>query len=122
MCIYVCMYMCMCVYVYNVYVCMCVYVYMCICVYMCIYVYVYIYICVYVYMCICILLFLSDEGPMLKTLDYTTRVGSTPTLYLYSAHAAVEAAHYVYMHMVLATCLYILTPCPTVRSPRPPLT
>ena len=41
--------------------------------------------------------FLSDEGPMLETLDYTIRTGSTPTflyfdLYLYSAYAA----HYVY--------------------------
>ena len=25
-------------------------------------------------------LFLSDEGPMLETLDYTIRIGSTPTL------------------------------------------
>ena len=43
------------------------------------------------------LLFLSDEGPMLETLDYTIRIGSTPTflyfdLYLYSAYAA----HFVY--------------------------
>ena len=42
-------------------------------------------------------LLLSDEGPMLATLDYTIRIGSTPTilyfdLYLYSAYAA----HYVY--------------------------
>ena len=34
-------------------------------------------------------LFLSDEGPMLETLDYTIRIGSTPTflyfdLYLYT--------------------------------------
>ena len=40
--------------------------------------------------------FLSDEGPILETLDYTIRIGSTPTflyfdLYLYSAYAA----HYV---------------------------
>ena len=39
----------------------------------------------------------SDEGPMLETLDYTIRIGSTPAflyfdLYLYSAYAA----HYVY--------------------------
>ena len=38
------------------------------------------------------LLFLSDEGPMLETLDYTIRIGSIPTflyfdLYLYSAYA-----------------------------------
>ena len=37
-------------------------------------------------------LFLSDEGPMLETLDYTIRIDSTPTflyfdLYLYSAYA-----------------------------------
>ena len=41
--------------------------------------------------------FFSEEGPMLETLDYTIRIGSTPTvlyfdLYLYSAYAA----HYVY--------------------------
>ena len=41
----------------------------------------------------------SDEGPMLETLDYIIRIGSTPTflyfdLYLYSAYAAV--VHYVY--------------------------
>ena len=39
------------------------------------------------------IIFLSDEGPMLETLDYTIRIGSTPTflyfdLYLYSAYAA----------------------------------
>ena len=44
-----------------------------------------------------IYMFLSDEGPMLEMLDYTIRIGSTPTilyfdLYLYSAYAA----HYVY--------------------------
>ena len=42
-------------------------------------------------------LFLSDEGPMLETLDYIIRIGSTPTflyfdLYLYSAYAV----HFVY--------------------------
>ena len=44
--------------------------------------------------------FLSDEGPMLETLDRTIRIGSTPTvlyfdLYLHSAYAA----HYVYRHL-----------------------
>ena len=44
-------------------------------------------------------LFLSDEGPMLGTLDHTIRIGSTPTflyfdLYLHSAYAA----HYVYIN------------------------
>ena len=48
--------------------------------------------------CIYMLAFLSDEGSMLETLDYTIRIGSTLTilyfdLYLYSAYAA----HYVYM-------------------------
>ena len=42
-------------------------------------------------------LFLSDEGSMLEMLDYTIRIGSTPTIlyfdmYLYSAYAA----HFVY--------------------------
>ena len=45
-------------------------------------------------------LFLSDEGPMLETLDHTIRIGSTPTflyfnLYLHSAYAA----HYVYSNL-----------------------
>ena len=45
--------------------------------------------------------FLSDEGPMLETLDHTIRIGSTPTflyfdLYLYSAYAA----HYIYIRRV----------------------
>ena len=48
------------------------------------------------------LIFLSDEGPMLETLDYTIRIGSTPTflyfdLYLYSAYAA----HCVYFELHL---------------------
>ena len=46
------------------------------------------------------ILFLSDEGPMLETLDHTIRIGSTPTflyfdLYLHSAYAA----HYVYIYI-----------------------
>ena len=53
-------------------------------------------------------LFLSDEGPTLETLDYTIRIGSTPTflyfdLYLYSAYAA----HYVYdMYLALKKLHY----------------
>ena len=50
-------------------------------------------------------LFLSDEGPMLETLDYTIRIGSIPTfsyfdLYLYSAHAA----YFVYFTFVYNIC------------------
>ena len=45
------------------------------------------------------ILFLSDEGPTLETLDYTIRIGSTPTflyfdLYLYSAYTAHHAGLY----------------------------
>ena len=45
-----------------------------------------------------ITVFLSDEGPTLETLDFTFRIGSTPTflyfdLYLNTAYAA----HYVYL-------------------------
>ena len=48
-------------------------------------------------------MFFSDEGPMLETLDYTIRIGSTPTflyfdLYVYSAYAA----HFVYFYYYLA--------------------
>ena len=44
-------------------------------------------------------MFLSDEGPTLETLDFTFRIGSTPTflyfdLYLNTAYAA----HYVYYY------------------------
>ena len=28
------------------------------------------------------ILFLSDEGPMLETLDYTIHIASTPTIYI----------------------------------------
>ena len=46
------------------------------------------------------ILFLSNEGPMLETLDYTIRIGSTSTflyfdLYLFSAYAA----HYVFIEV-----------------------
>ena len=52
-------------------------------------------------------LFLSDEGPMLETLDYNIRIGSTPTflyfdLYLYSAYAA----HHVYLYEIIFNLLY----------------
>ena len=55
-------------------------------------------------------LFLFDKGPMLETLDYTIRIGSTPTflyfnLYLYSAYAAP----YVYLsqHCLRPTVLIV---------------
>ena len=49
-------------------------------------------------------MFLSNEGPTLETLDYTIRIGSTPTflyfdLYLYSAYAA----HFVYIYIYILT-------------------
>ena len=54
-------------------------------------------------------LFLSDEGPILETLDHTIRIGSTPTflyfdLYLYSAYAA----HYVYSYSILFIFIKLL--------------
>ena len=66
-----------------------------ICMYICIYVYIY---TLYIY----IYWFLSDEGPMLETLDHTICIGSTPTflyfdLYLYFAYAA----HYVYIYIYI---------------------
>ena len=50
-------------------------------------------------------MFLSDEVPTLETLDYTIRIGSTPTflyfnLYLHSAYAA----HYVYYQLAKFVC------------------
>ena len=64
---------------------------------MAIYIYIYYY-CITTLLYITTVLLLSDEGPMLETLDHTIRIGSTPTflyfdLYLYSAYAA----HYVYI-------------------------
>ena len=42
-------------------------------------------------------LFLSDEGPMLETLDYTIRIGSTPTFFYFDLYLnTAYAAHYVY--------------------------
>ena len=51
--------------------------------------------------------FLYDEGPMLETLDYAIRIGSTPTflyfdLYLHSACAA----RYVYIYRLYINFLY----------------
>ena len=48
----------------------------------------------------------SNKGPMLETLDYTIRFGSTPTflnfdLYLYSAYAA----HYTFTTVSILTNL-----------------
>ena len=43
-------------------------------------------------------LFLSDEGPMLETLDHTIRIGSTPTFLYFDFHYAY-AAHYVYFNV-----------------------
>ena len=43
-----------------------------------------IYICCFKYI---YMLFLSDEGPMLETLDYTIRIGSTPTIITWFAIA-----------------------------------
>ena len=47
-------------------------------------------------------MFLSDEGPTLETLDYTIRIGSTPTfsyfdLYLNTAYTAL----YVYCTILI---------------------
>ena len=43
-------------------------------------------------------LFLSDEGPMLETLDITICIGSTTTfLYFYLYLCSAYAAHYVYL-------------------------
>ena len=60
-------------------------------------------------------MFLSDEGPMLETLDYAIRIGSTPTflyfdLYLYSAYAA----HYVYYTKMSVWLFYTGAPGPTM--------
>ena len=42
-------------------------------------------------------MFLSDEGPMLETLDYTIRIGSTQTILYFDLHLySAYAAHYVY--------------------------
>ena len=54
-------------------------------------------------------LFLSDEWPMLETLDHTIRIGSTPTflyfdLYLYSAYAT----HNVYFGYSLTNLLFLM--------------
>ena len=55
-------------------------------------------------------MFLSDEGPMLETLDFTIRIGSTPTflyfdLYLKSEHClhgTLRLFHYFYISKLYA--------------------
>ena len=52
-------------------------------------------------------LFLSDEGPMLETIEYTIRIGSTPIflyfdLYLYTANTE----HYVYIYIYIYTLVH----------------
>ena len=45
--------------------------------------------------------FLSDEGPLLETLDYTIRIGSTPTFLYFDLHLySTYAAHFVYFTFV----------------------
>ena len=68
-------------------------------------------------------MFLSDEGPKLETVDYTIRIGSTPTflyfdLYLYSAYEfasmpikqwlQVEVGDEIIMHLGFSLIFHIL--------------
>ena len=55
---------------------------------------------------------------MLETLDYTIRIGSTPTflyfdLYLYSAYAALFV--YIYIHIVIYPITFYLVRAPKVE-------
>ena len=43
-------------------------------------------------------LFLSDEGPTLETLNYTIRIGSTPTFLYFDLYALIYTSNYLYMH------------------------
>ena len=48
------------------------------------------------------ILLLCDEGPMLEMLDYTIRIGSTPTLLYFDLYIySVYAAHYVYIYIYI---------------------
>ena len=56
---------------------------------------------------------------MLETLDYTIRIGSTPTIlyfdfYLYSAYAA----HYVYFNFGSGTIVVVKTVCNNSKCPQ----
>ena len=45
-------------------------------------------------------MFLSDKGPTLETLDYTIRIGSTPTFFYFDLYLnTAYAAHYVYLNI-----------------------
>ena len=59
-------------------------------------------------------LFLSDEGPMLETLDYTIRIGSTPT-FLYFVLYNLSCTESVVLHwaMFCTTCLALNLLCPS---------
>ena len=51
-------------------------------------------------------LFLSDEGPMLETLDNTIRIGSTPTFLYFEIYMCV--CMYVCMYVCMCVCMYVL--------------
>ena len=46
------------------------------------------------YIYIYVFLFLFDEGPMLETLDYTIRIGSTPTFLYFDLHRPIYFEFY----------------------------
>ena len=48
---------------------------------------------IYIYIYIYVFLFLSDEGPMLETLDYTIRIGSIPTFLYFDLYIRTVSEH-----------------------------
>ena len=48
-------------------------------------------------------MFLSDEGLMLETLDYTIRIGSTPTFLYFDLYTYL----YLYMHKCITCAIFI---------------
>ena len=64
------------------------------------------------------ILFLSDEGPMLETLDHTVRIGSTPTFLYFDLYLCLRSTLRLYIMIYIyarntrqnSTTLY-LPPC-----------
>ena len=52
------------------------------------------------------LMFLSDEGPKLETLDYTIHIGSTLTFLYFDLY--LYAAHYVYIQRNMRSLFFTL--------------
>ena len=54
-------------------------------------------------------LFLSDEGPMLETLEYTIRIGSAPTFFIFRfvSLLCLSSTLRLCMYVCVCVCMYV---------------